>query len=438
MSSKLKYSLLFIYLSMLCYIVIAQLTTSLMLNLGLSFVIAVLSIFLLRKHIALLSFSKLFFILSFLIIIYFPMLGEKEKSSLEKRSLAEFPTFQTENIWKVFFQFQDYFNDRFAYRNISVMAINKFKFIFLNISPLPQKVLIGKENWLYNSGNEYIECTSVPYTNDELKTIKINLQIVTKWFDNRGIKYYFMIAPVKSRIYPENMPIILRNQLKFSKLDQVYTYLQQDTIIKFIDCRKELIEGKNIRPTYYITDTHWNEYGAFLAYQKVMQKIQIDFPDTKILQAEDFTIDSSTLLGGDLQTQFGFSDQISSPIFYYHLKNLNIPQAVGDYDTVHLVGNYFTFKMENAVNHLKIFVVRDSYSEHLRNFLSPTFKTSTYAWMETIPVSRVIDNKPDIVLHEMLEYFVNSALLLPPEIANDKTFMNKYFPHYHSGERNVE
>ncbi|MEI6509039.1 MAG: hypothetical protein WCO54_11195, partial [Bacteroidota bacterium] len=172
MSSKLKYSLLFIYLSMLCYIVIAQLTTSLMLNLGLSFVIAVLSIFLLKKHITLLSFSKLFFILSFLIIIYFPMLGEKEKSSLEKRSLAEFPTFQTENIWKVFFQFQDYFNDRFAYRNISVMAINKFKFIFLNISPLPQKVLIGKENWLYNSGNEYIECTSVPYTNEELKTIK--------------------------------------------------------------------------------------------------------------------------------------------------------------------------------------------------------------------------------------------------------------------------
>ena len=54
---------------------------------------------------------------------------------------------------------------------------------------------------------------------------------------------------------------------------------------------------------------------------------------------------------------------------------------------------------------LKIYVVRDSFSENLKKFLSLNFSTSVYAWTTDVPVLEALEEKPDIILHEIVERF---------------------------------
>ena len=76
------------------------------------------------------------------------------------------------------------------------------------------------------------------------------------------------MTPIKERIYPEFMPADLRHKFVFSKAEQLYDRLKNNTKIRWVNYKSELIAGKKVRPTYYNLDTHWNEYGAFLAYKK--------------------------------------------------------------------------------------------------------------------------------------------------------------------------
>ena len=75
---------------------------------------------------------------------------------------------------------------------------------------------------------------------------------------------------------------------------------------------------------------------------------------------------------------------------------------------------------------LKIYVVRDSFSENLKKFLSLNFSTSVYAWTTDVPVLEALEEKPDIILHEIVERFSFFYLELPPEIKNDTAFVNKF------------
>ena len=44
--------------------------------------------------------------------------------------------------------------------------------------------------------------------------------------------------------------------------------------IKWIDLRPKLIEASRNDKVYYKYDAHWNDYGAYLAYQYVMEQLR--------------------------------------------------------------------------------------------------------------------------------------------------------------------
>ncbi len=390
--------------------------------------IGVVSILLFRK--VKLKFIQQLFIGLFVTIIFLPLIGKKETTSFEKRILAPEPKFRLDYIWGYFFEAQNYFSDRFAYRNLSVLYNSKFKFRVFQISSIPGIVHLGHENWLFHVRPRLVKNTSTYFTNDELFRVKQNLQIITQWFNLRGIKYYFMVVPIKPRIYPEMMGSMMKYQFRNSKLDQLYKYLKDDKTIRFIDVRDELIEGKKIRPTYIKTDTHWNQFGAFLAYQKIMKFLKKDFPGLKIDDYSEYRIDSMETNGGDLQTMMGFDDEVY--FTHYEFINKTAPQAIIiDSSKLNNPSHINSIrKMPKPINAIDLFVVRDSYTEFLKIFLTPSFDKTFYAWTPTVPVSRVIEQKSNIILHEMLEDFITHNLELPIEIKTDTTFLKTYFPSY--------
>lgn len=423
MKKNLKNSFLFIIISIVLYLALEQfLANSIIIYITVIF-LALLLLFLLRNITRRMSFSQLIIIFLFLTIISIPLVGKKETVSLENRKLSDFPEMRIENIWAFFFDFNKYFTDRFSFRNNAVSTISKFKYKKLNVSPTPNLVTIGYDNWLFYSPEHVIKDMCTPFTKDQLDLIKMNLRITTKWFDSHNIKYYLVILPFKARIYPEMMPIQLKQHMNFANYLQLYNYIKNDTSIRFIDCTQELINGKNTRPTYYKTDTHWNEYGAFLGYRKIIERVKQDFPILKPLEINDFIIDSCAMNYGDLEFLMGFTKIISDIEYKLKFRQNDVLSVNSK------MGYNKRVKQKNA-NRLKLFMIRDSFTEYLMALFSENFYKSEFYWSPIIPAKQIVDVKPNVVIHEMLELFILNVLELPKDIKSDTAFLNKNFPEY--------
>ncbi|MCO6500401.1 MAG: hypothetical protein J5I47_08510 [Vicingus serpentipes] len=364
---------------------------------------------------------------SFLLVLFIPFVGEKETESfLEKRALAEFPKWRWNNVWTFFFGYQEYFDDRFTFRNDIIDFYGNLKYEKLKTKPLSNKAVIGKEGWLFITGKDYLNNISVPFTKEELQILHYNLVVTTEWFNKKGVKYYLTIPPVKPRIYSEYLPDYMKVRIHFSRLEQLNNYLNERKKINIIDYRDELIKRKTQQQIYYKTDTHWNEYGAFVGYTKIINEIIKDFKQITPLELKDYKETKTDGLPGDLIGMLGYNSTMSSTLYNLVRIDSLIPILTYSSDPKQHTGKIEEWKMPNSNNGLSIFVVRDSYSEHLRKFLSSHFDKSTYVWTTDLPIQKIAKSKPDIVLHELIERYIHFYLKLPPEIKNDTTFLSNY------------
>ena len=438
MSGKLNFVLTFIYMAILTGIIAGQYVESLFVLYSICVIVALVSAFLLYGSIKKLPFSNYFLIASFIMIMTIPLVGPKESASLENRELAPYPEFRVSNVWKFLKEYKKYYEDRFAYRSRMMEVVARFKMQVLSISPIPDRVEVGEDNWLFSSGDYYIELISKPFPENELKLIETNLEIITSWLAQKNIRFYFLCAPVKSRIYPDKMPPALRRLNEFSRLDQVYTYLKNNKNINVIDVRHELIEGRKIRETYLQTDTHWNEYGAFLAYKKVMETMQKDIPGLALHDLNAYHIDTSIYDAGDLLQVMGVKHAF--PYTYYKMTLKSGLEAV-PVDSTH-VGEFAPQTSIRACpgspNKRRIYVNRDSMTEYLKIFISTSFEYTCYYWKPQLNVTLALQEKPEIILHEMQEIFISHTLKLPAEIKADTAFINANFPDYDVIEKSVD
>ncbi len=450
MKHTIKYIIVGILASLLSYILLSVFISNTTLVWTISLIIAILFLFIIRKIIQRYAFSFIFMVSVFFTVMLVPLFGKKETTSLEARTLPVFPKFDINYIWGFTYGVSDYMNNCFAYRNAAIAFLGKLKYNTFHESPMPNLVEIGKDSCLYYTPITYIHDISEPLTTEELENIRLKLDIMTRWFESKGIKYYFTSPPTKEHIYPEFMSPGMQYMTKFSRLSQLVEYLKDDTIIRFIDYRKELIENKKTRLTYEETDGHWNKFGAFFAYRKIMERMHQDFKEIRVAELSDYKMDSGIAVGGDLQRHLGFDD-----VFTMHFYNFTpkpdghkygaYPQA-GDSAKLEKPSNDMLVQVRNMpptipndsgnINAcpLMLFVVRDSYTDAMQGFLSTQFKQTVYAFTKKPPIGLIMKVHPDIVLHEMLERYLGSEINLPDEIAGDSVFIKQNFPGYYKGK----
>lgn len=427
MMNFLKYTLLAVCIFVLCFILFNAFIP-IYLNGIISFGITVIIVFFIPKEtIKKSGINQFYFVSIFLLLIFTPFVGEKENESLEKRKLKEFPEWRWSNVWKFFKGYQSYFNDRFAYRNSIIDFYGKLKYEKIGFTNMTGDIAFGKDNWLFYHEKDYLDRIAKPFTEKELQTLHYNLVVTTTWFNQHGIKYYLIIPPMKPRIYFDKIPNYMKISTDFSRLEQFNSYLNKNSKIQLIDVRSELIEEKKSHQVYYKTDTHWNQRGAFVAYTKIINTLNLDFPELQPIKISEMKQTSMEFLG-DLMPFLGHKSAIETTESLFEPKDTTLkPQLVRSVippdDSSHRLEVWETTK---SLSNLKIYVVRDSFSENLKKFLSLNFSTSIYAWTTDVPIVEAIEEKPDIVLHEIVERFAFFYLELPLEIKNDTAFTNQF------------
>lgn len=351
----------------------------------------------------------------------------------------------------------EYFDKQFVkkipYRKDLLYLNALIKLFGFGYSPT-SKVLLGKDNYFfegygdrrvegdviksYDNVSDYIG--AIPFSDTDLEIWGKTLKEREEWLKKKGIPYLFVLAPTKAQIYPEKLPIALQNAKrrrgKPNRYDQLVQYLNENTIIPFVDLRMALLNAKKIRnypPLYYRTDFHWNFYGAFYAYQEIIRQIDQSFPDIALspMQYEDFDLNVNTawahptflkMVGlepqkyrfdhyfslipqkGTLLAELGLIPQMG--VSDIQLPKIKLKNAGGTHFDI--------INIQNPKGKLKnILILGDSFIEKTLLYFSAHAQNTMYIRaIDQFPLSVYEHVQPDIVIQEILNMYI---LRNPPE-----------------------
>ena len=368
---------------------------------------------------------------AFLLAVTLPMFGvmrdgvEEQLAETERRKPAEFPvvelkdrgwisTPKSSSLRKFPRRFEAWFNDRIPTRESLLATYNSARYLGLisdNFgrpsvgTEAKRTVVIGLNGWLYYRAEksiEYFRGTN-PFTPEELDTWVRVLRARRDWLKARGIKYVLIIAPNKHTIYPEHMPRSLTRVSDRSRWDALIAALKGPDGVDVIDLRPALRRAKRSRPTYFKTDTHWNEYGAFVACQEIVRHLRTHFPDLRTRSLDEYRIDESPFPDGDL------AKMIRSPFPYRDSKLRLIPRSGGERKRIALSQLHGAESgRETIVTNPnpalpRTVILHDSFMSSLAPFLSEHWSRARYRSTHVLSTKMIEEEKPAIVIQELVE-----------------------------------
>lgn len=301
--------------------------------------------------------------------------------------------------------FENYFTDQFGYREDIVRLNNEINVRFLSTSPV-DNVTIGQNGWLYYSQtlDEYRGLK--PFSEESLRLWQNVLEARRDMLAEYGTEYILIITPDKHTIYPEYIPSFYSKVSVDNRLDQLLDYLKANSDIHIVDLRDVLLEAKTNQQIYYRHDTHWNDVGAFIAYQYVMERIQEIFPDKKINivgSEETRTYDRT----GDLVGMLGLKDVLTEP----DVVELNPNPMCTTYDAPQ---NGESNETQCPSQEITAVVFRDSFFTALMPFFAQNFNYVRYYWQsyEHDMVRQIVsEDPPDIFVEQFVERRLDTNLM---------------------------
>lgn len=367
-------------------------------------------------------------VLIFLVLLYIPLADQVFKISgeselVEKRKLSRRPEFRFDSLFVYPKQYTRYYNDYFTFRSGLIYLNNLFKAKIMGISPLP-KVLIGKDDWFFLDKLELrpgtVECyrSMNPFTPRQLEQWKNVLEQRQQWLAARGIHYLFLIVPNKNTIYPEFMPDHIRRVHEKSRMDQFLEYLQNHSTVPVLDLRPALKAGKTQYPVYSRTDTHWNDYGAYIAFREIITHISRSFPSFKEavpLPLSRFKIEVVNHSGGDLAIMLSLNKDVFREDMIFLEARPPLRATGGNLDNISrfVKQGYSECPTAPLPN---ILMVHDSFYKRLEPFLSEQFSRVLFIWDWDLNFHpHVIEREnPKLVIDEMAERFLMQRIPVNP------------------------
>jgi len=326
--------------------------------------------------------------------------GQGDVLSAEKRSIASKPTSITDfQGWDAFF------NDRFGYRDQLINLANHIDYDILNKTVKNSKAFKGKDGWFYyidvaDGDNQGDFCKTNLLNADELAIFKADIQENAKWCDDNGIKYLFIICPNKHNVYPEYH--ILSRPDGITRTDQLLRAFKESGI-NCIFPLDYLLEKKKTEslPLYYETDTHWNDLGAYYAFEAIKEEIIEMFPDKDFPNIEYKRDVTYSETAGDILPMLNIKEAKSTRI--------SLSPIAGS------ITDYFVYTKDDEENGViskgkndslpKAVVFRDSFFTAMTQYLSTMFSNVEYNWrrMTEDDKKSILANKPDLIIFESVE-----------------------------------
>ncbi len=366
---------------------------------------------------------KKIYIFIFCFILFLPLVGIIFKDThFAKVSKVKFQSLENRVREEDYKNLKLYIRDQYLFRNDFINALVWIKYFIFNKTINANKSILGNNDWIF-LGKDYISNI------DRFKGLHpLDLESLSKKIERfsmlleekHGKKFYFSIAPNKSSIYSEFLPLKIRRQKKVT----ISNFKNKN----YIDLFSTLMDYKERCGDliYYKTDTHWNQIGAYVALKKIREAILnssnkfncIDYTIAAtgnldlvkisklpfILEKKDYIPESTNYNSSDYDFKYNTPDN-----------SKYIDQSLGP----EIVTNH------QIINGKNILIVRDSFTNtmqrvglfdsfykvgmvHLVNILSPKVKNAFQSLDEEYVYLLIVERNVDLLekrINELTLYY---------------------------------
>ena len=350
--------------------------------------------------------GKLIYCILFFAICLCPSLGmlvTKQETSSENRQLSEFPSPKTEegkiNVeWLS--QAGDYFQEHFAFRNELVTGNALLHGRLLETSTA-DGVIQGKNGWLYykDSLDDYLGQDLL--SDRSLFNIAHMLSMTQQALEEKGVNFLFTIAPNKNSLYGDNMPYY--DKLKVSdqtNRENLEGWLKTEKVA-YADLYQALMEEDEV--LYHARDSHWNNKGAALAADVLMDALGKDHDS---YEGESYTVRKDYT--GDLDTMLYPLASTADDEIYYDKETT--------YATVEEIQSNFDPRITtvNPVKEGSLVMYRDSFGNALLPYMADAYANAYFSRGIPYQLMDVETHSADTVIIERAERFLPEMSQFPP------------------------
>lgn len=322
------------------------------------------------------------------------MIFDRTDEPIGNESLVEAPRLKEEdgsiNV-SILSDFGNYFEAHYAFRPALISLDAKIQEQVFLVSNT-ETVVTGTDGWLYYSStvNDYLGRNQL--SDRGMFNLAHNVSLLQDYVTGQGARFLFTIAPNKNTLYGEHMPyyeqekagtIFNRDRLKESLEEEGVHYA--DIFSLFENCGEVL---------YLKQDSHWNNKGACLVYNELMDALEKDhrtYENVPVTCSRSHSGDLSAMLyPGTKELEMDYTYEYE-PSFEYIPSPLNSdPVSVEDFR--------IETKNENAEDHLLMY--RDSFGNTLIPFIANEFQSCFFT-----------KAKPYILALHMKQYNPNVVIL---------------------------
>lgn len=278
------------------------------------------------------------------------------------------------------------------------------------------KVLVGKNDWLFLA-HDTNHCLR-----QHIGDVHMARETVLKWqqlylkrlkyFRKNNIAFYTLIAPTKESIYDDYLPEEFSPKSPSRTLHQFLHLLEPLYKHTVIAPEQALIDARRTRETYIQTDVHWNEWGAFVAYQEMMRAILKHLPYRKrwirracpVLSESDVSfveVPFTRGLGIKLQPPQTSSEWVG---------RVDNPKAKAIYyNRIPRNGSRTTVENPTLKGAPRCLIFGNSFGQYLLKYMGESFSRVDYVFSYSIDYKLVERLKPDIVIYQSVERYLISC-----------------------------
>lgn len=372
------------------------------------------------------------FIVTFMMCISLPYLfahrdKEERISYTENRILAQYPSFRLGNgalNKNILDDWENWLNDNFRGRTTMVELNAALQYrLFERI--VKSDAIPGEKPWIFVNEKETIkEYQHLNLLSEEaLNQYAGNMQAISDYLKERGIAFYYFQCYDKEEIYPEKYAEGINQIGPVSKAEQLVNALQEKTDVKQILVREPLLERRDEMIYYQFVDmVHWNDRGAYYGYQVMMNTLQKDFEDVRILAETDYEVIEKE----QKAELYAFDYPYTETVPFYYIKDSRAEEITettrASWSFLHVNEYMNEYRNEDCGNDLKILLLGDSFIRmSIKDDIAESFHdTLSIDWLNLPILDEVVEAyQPDIVIFESSQ----GSLKITVDLVNQVDFI---------------
>ncbi|MBR6408220.1 MAG: hypothetical protein IKS19_06565 [Clostridia bacterium] len=323
----------------------------------------------------------------------------------ENKRLAELPALLENGSLNTGFMKQagEYFEDRFAFRRQLVTTDAEIQSRLFGVSNT-DTVIKGTGGWLYYSATlgDYLGKTM---SEREIDNIVHNLCITQNYAELHEIKFLFTIAPNKNSLYGDDMPYYDRLRIGTQRSSDILEQKLSGQGISYLDLF-ELFENQD-ETLYLMRDSHWNNKGALLAYNAMMDALDKEHDDY------------SGAVARRSRTEYGDLNKMLYPLsaqpewnYYYQTDGFSYATPTNSVEEAWI---QTTGEKEKAAGTLLMY--RDSFGNTLIPFMAGEFGSAYFSKLTPFDFAADIETcRPEYIIIEKVERNIGDLATDPPVI----------------------